>query len=208
MASNSKKTPKKPLVTAPAAESPPAAAPVPSSPSSDFRAEIEKSRALIADADQAPAELTTKNKGGRPSNAEKAQREAAEKAARLAELQRLVPTGSLKAAVAMPFDLAALATGFTGFRLEPEEADAIVPSLHEVLVAYAPQVKGENLALVTLAGALFSIGIGKYLAYLHHARQEGGTPAGAGSEAPPETAPASNEKPATGQFFPPGVHIS
>lgn len=189
MGSNSAKTPKK----HPAEESK-------LSENSDFRAEIEKSRAMIEGADKEPAP----KKIGRPSNAERQAQEDALKAARIADLERLAPPASLKAMIALPFDLAAMKTGFAGFQLTPEEAEAIAPSLHEVMIAYAPAVTGPHVALLALAGALFSIGIGKYVAFLH-AATEGHSSQAAEAESPPAAAPAPKDG---GTFFPPGMHIT
>lgn len=195
MASSSKKTAAKPAVNPP----PPSEA---KPEKSDFRVEIEKSRAIIQQADQ-PAAVPT-NKGGRPSNAEKAAREAAEKAAQAEKLAQLVPPAGLKQMVALPFNLAAIKTGFEGFLLTDEEAEAIVPSLHTVLATYAPQVNGESMAIMALAGALFSIGIGKYVAFLQFRGQEGtGNSTGAEAASPPAAAPGPTE----GTFFPPGMHV-
>lgn len=132
----------------------------------DFDAAIKSSKAMMDDADKAPGLEAPKRKGGRPSNAEKEAKAAAEKAAKLAEMEAQMPKEGLKQLVALPFGLVAFQTGFPGFQLTNEEAEAIVPSMHTVLATYAPQMNNENLALVTFAGALFSIGLAKYMAFL------------------------------------------
>jgi hypothetical protein len=129
---------------------------------SDFAAEIEKSRAMIDGADR-PAE---KKKVGRPSKEAKEAELAEQKAAQAEVLKQMVPAEGLGELVALPFHLASLQTGFQGFQLTENEKRAIVPSFHAVLAQYAPQVSGENMALIAFSGALFSIGLGKYMAYL------------------------------------------
>jgi hypothetical protein len=200
MASNSKKAPPKPLETSDAS-APPAA----SSPKDSFRDEIAKSKAMIGEADKVPDAPQVKNKGGRPSKEEVKQREDALKAARIDELNRVAPPESLKAMVALPFDLLAMRTGFPGWRLSPEEANAIVPSLHQVVLTYAPAFQGENVAVLALAGALFSIGIGKYLGFLQSGATDGPNSSGAEAESPPAAAPTSKGE---ATFFPPGMHVT
>ena len=134
-----------------------------SSVAADFKAEIEKSKAMIADAD-----IPQKNKGGRPSKAALAEKQAIEQSQAAAQIETILPKESLKPIVALPFSIAAMQTGFEGFYLNEQEADAIVPSLHEVLKIYAPQVKGEHVAVISLSMAVLSVGLTKYLAYSHY----------------------------------------
>ncbi len=143
----------------------------------NFKDEIAKSKAMIDGADKAPETPAgagkTKNKGGRPSNADKEAKAAAEQAAKLAELEQQVPKESLKSLVALPFGLLAFQTGFNGFQLTNEEADAIVPSMHAVMAKYAPMLKPDDVALMTFAGSLFSIGLMKYMAFLQFKKAGG-----------------------------------
>ncbi len=136
----------------------------------NFDAEIAKSRAMLGDADKPAAEPAgsagPRRRPGRPSKAEKEAEEAAKKAAQAAAMEQQMPKEGLKQLVALPFGLVAFQTGFNGFQLTNEEAEAIVPSMQTVLATYAPQMNGENIALVTFAGALFSVGLAKYMAYL------------------------------------------
>lgn len=154
-----------------------------------FMAEIEKSRSMIETADK-PAEKP-KNKGGRPSNEEKAAKEAEKRAQAAAELSAAVPPEGLKSMIALPFGLAALQTGFDGFHLTDQEAAALTPGAHALLLTYAPQVKGENLALMAFAGALFSIGVSKYVAYINFRKQGSGSRESAPPADHPNPSPAS-----------------
>jgi hypothetical protein len=175
------------------------------SPKSNFREEIDKSRAMIENADKAPETPLSKNKGGRPSKDEVRAREEALKAARIADLERVAPPASLKAMVALPFDLLALKTGFQGWRLTPGEAEAIVPSLHSVMVTYAPAFQNENVALLALAGAIASVGLGKFLSFLHAGQDGQNSPE---AEAESQPAAASGSSPTEGGvLMPPGFHV-
>jgi len=137
---------------------------------SDFRAEIEKSRAMIEGADQKVE--PPKNKGGRPSKLQIEAKKLADAEAQAKVIEQTVPKDSLKHILALPFNLAAMQTGFEGFALTDQEADSMVPSMHTVLATYAPQVNGESMALMAFAGSLFSIAIAKYMAFIN-SRQGG-----------------------------------
>ena len=148
--------------------------------SPEFAAEIEKSRAMIADADAKPA----KRGRGRPKKDATAAAAAPTGAPQVEPMPvEAFPKETLKTVIGLPFSIAALQTNFPGWILTDPEAEAIAPSLNTLLAHYAPQVKGESLALVTFAGALFSVGFGKYVAYLDFRKRNLPT-SSPGSEAP------------------------
>lgn len=167
MASNLSKPKVKVSKPSETSENPPKPAETLIGPAADFRAEIEKSKAMISDAD-----IPQKNKGGRPSKEQQALKEAADREAAAAQLTNILPPESLKTIVALPYTLAAAHTGFEGFYLQEEEAGAIVPPLIDVLKTYAPQVKGEHVALTSLALAVISVSLGKYMAFAMYKRQQ------------------------------------
>jgi len=196
MASNSKKKPAQ--TVKPPAETPKKIALAQENPPSEvkieggneaFREEVLKSREMIENSDK-PGETLPKNKGGRPSNAEKARREAEARAAQAAEIQNVVPSEGLKPLLQLPFAAAAIQTGFPGFQLTDQEADSLVPSAHAVLATYAPQVKSEHVALVALGGGLISLAFTKYMAFIAF-RSQGAAPVPEVPPPPSEPAPAS-----------------
>jgi len=169
MASNSKPKSSKVSILPKPPESPENSSETPVA--ANFRAEVEAAKAKIRESDKEPVE-TPKNKGGRPSKAELAARAEAERAKAAAELEQTMPVEALKPIVSLPFAMIAAQTGCEELLLKDEEAEAIVPSLHEVLKTYAPHVKGEHMALTSLGLAVVSISLSKYMTYQNWKRAQ------------------------------------
>ncbi len=127
---------------------------------SAFRAEIDKAAVRIGNADK------PKRGPGRPPKAEADAKKAAEDAARQAALEEAVPEEALGVILQFPFELAAVGTGFEGFKLSEDETKGLVPSFHVVLKKYAPAVDPETVAVGMFGLGLCSLGLSKYRSYI------------------------------------------
>lgn len=128
----------------------------------DFAKAISESQAAIAQAD-AP-----KNKGGRPKGSKNKPKDLSGlsgPAAPSAAPVSIIPSAFLEPAISFPFEVAALRTGFQGFKLEQEYAKELAPQVDAVLKQYLPQLESKHAALLGLATNLSLVVAMKYMAY-------------------------------------------
>ena len=77
-----------------------------------------------------------------------------------------IPKEVLIPVINFPYSIAAKRTGFSGFKLDKEECDAIIPLVDQCLKQYLPSVTGPHAAAVALLGTISVITALKYSAYL------------------------------------------
>lgn len=77
-----------------------------------------------------------------------------------------IPREALKPLVQFPYAIAAKKTGFEGFLLEEETANALVPMVDSVIRQYLPTTIGPHATLITLCGTLLVVTGSKYMMYL------------------------------------------
>ena len=88
------------------------------------------------------------------------------------ELPVEFPPEAIAAAVKFPYDLAANATGFEGFRLDDRTALSVAPQIDLCLKKYCPQLKSEHAPLIMVCVTLGFTTATKYAAYVAWKREQ------------------------------------